>query len=202
MTFRILFLVASYLVGAIPTGYLVVKWKARRDIRRLGSHSTGATNVFRLAGLAAALPVVAVDVLKGFFPPFLAARLFGDERLVLAAAGLAVAGHCFSVFIGFRGGKGVATTMGAFLFLSFPGTLLSLALFVLTIVLTRFVSLGSLVAVFSFPIWALVFSRGTTLFYGSAALALIVVVRHWGNIERLIAGRERKFGQKDEGLQQ
>ena len=198
MTAKILYLLASYLLGSIPSGYLVVRLKAKEDLRQLGSGSTGATNVFRFTGLLPALPVMVFDVLKGFLPPFLAVRLFGDLRLALAAATLAVLGHCFPVYIKFRGGKGVATTMGAFLTLCFPGALLSLAVFVLTIAATRYVSLGSLLAVFTFPFWALVFGLRTDIFYGSALLALIVVSRHFGNIERLITGTERKIGREKE----
>jgi glycerol-3-phosphate acyltransferase PlsY len=201
MTMKILFLVGSYLVGSIPTGYIVVRLRARKDIRQLGSHSTGATNVFRLTGLLFALPVIVVDVLKGFLAPYLAMHFFGDLRIALAAGVLAVLGHCFPVYIGFRGGKGVATTMGVFLYLCFPGTLLSAAVFVLVIALTRYVSLGSLLAAFSYPIWTLVFNRVTGIFYGSAFLALIIVFRHAGNIERLITGRERKLGRKDEATE-
>jgi len=197
MMMKILFLAGSYLVGSIPTGYIVVRLRANKDIRQFGSRSTGATNVFRLTGFLYALPVIAVDVLKGFLAPFLAMRFFGDLRLALAAAVLAVLGHCFPVYINFRGGKGVATTMGAFFYLCFPGALLSVAVFVLVIALTRYVSLGSLLAAFSYPIWTLVFNRVTGIFYGSALLALIIVVRHGGNIERLITGQERKLGQKD-----
>ncbi len=197
MILKLAFLLGSYLLGAIPTGYLVVRLKARQDIRQFGSQSTGATNVLRTTGWLSALPVVVVDVLKGFLPPLLAARLFGDIRLTLAAAVLAVLGHCYPVYIGFRGGKGVATAMGAFLFLCFPGALAALGVFVVVIALTRYVSLGSLLAVFSFPIWVLVFDRGTEVFYGSAVIALIIVIRHWKNIERLIAGQESKLGRKD-----
>ncbi len=192
------FLLGCYLVGAIPTGYLLVRLTQGRDVRRFGSGATGATNVLRLGGVLAALPVVVVDVAKGFVPAWLAMRWFGDIRLSLAAAALAVLGHCFPVYIGFRGGKGVATAMGAFLYLCFPGALLSLAVFTIVIALTRYVSLGSLAGAFSFPVWSLVFLRGTTVFYGSGILALIVVFRHAGNIERLITGHERKLGGKAE----
>ncbi len=194
---KVLFLLASYLVGAIPTGYILFRIKERRDVRTFGSGSTGATNIFRLAGLAYALPVVVFDVLKGFVPAFLALRFFGDIRMSLAAGALAVIGHCYPVYIGFRGGKGVATSMGAFLCFSWPGALVSLGVFVLVITLTRYVSLGSLLAAFSFPVWSLVFLPGTIVFYGSAVVALVIVIRHGGNIERLITGRERKLGQKE-----
>lgn len=201
MMTKVLFLLASYLAGALPTGYLMVRLKEHKDVRQFGSGSTGATNVFRLTGILYVLPVIIVDVLKGFLPAYLAMRWFGDMRLSLAAAALAVLGHCFPVYIGFRGGKGVATAMGAFLFFSFPGALLSLAVFAAVIALTRFVSLGSLLAAFSFPVWSLFLLRGTLVFYGSAVIALIVVFRHAGNIERLITGRERKLGHKNEGVE-
>ncbi len=195
---RLAFLLAAYLVGAIPTGYLLVRLTQGRDVRRFGSGATGATNVLRLGGVLSALPVVVIDVAKGFLPVWLALRWFGDIRLAIAAGALAVLGHCFPVYIGFRGGKGVATALGAFLCLCFPGALLSVAVFAIVIALTRYVSLGSLLGVFSFPIWSLIFLSGTTVFYGSGLLALIVVFRHGGNIERLITGHERKLGDKAE----
>lgn len=193
---KILFIVLSYLFGAVPTGYLVFKLSERKDIREFGSRNTGATNVLRLKGLKLAVPVVLADALKGFLPAFLALRLFGDLRLALIASFLAVVGHCYPVYIRFRGGKGVATTVGAAAALAFPPLLVSLAVFLTVIGLTRYVSLGSILAVVFFPVFVYVFGGGTETVAWGAAIMVLVVFKHRGNIGRLLAGRERKIGEK------
>jgi len=111
---KILFAFAAYLVGSIPTGYLLVRLTARKDIRQFGSRSMGATNVLRVKGWRTALSVAAIDILKGFIPAFLALKYSGDPVFAAFCAFLSVAGHCFPFSIGFRGGKGVATSLGAY----------------------------------------------------------------------------------------
>jgi glycerol-3-phosphate acyltransferase PlsY len=193
---KALFAVLSYLLGAVPTGYLVFKLSERGDIRDFGSRNTGATNVMRLKGWKLAVPVVLADVLKGFLPAFLAFRLFGDPRLALVASFLAVLGHCYPVYIRFRGGKGVATTVGAAAALAFTPLLVSLTVFLIVVGLTRYVSLGSILAVASFPVLVHLFDgRSETVVWG-AAIAVLIVFKHRGNIGRLLAGRERKLGEK------
>ncbi|HEX2695878.1 MAG TPA: glycerol-3-phosphate 1-O-acyltransferase PlsY, partial [Acidobacteriota bacterium] len=170
---KVLFIVLSYLLGAVPTGYLAYRLSERRDIREHGSRSTGATNVMRLKGWKLAVPVVVVDVLKGFLPAFLAVRLFGDPRLALVASFLAVAGHCYPIYIRFRGGKGVATTVGAATAVGFVPLLLCAAVFLVVVGLTRYVSLGSILAVTAFPVLALILGAGAeTALWGAAIAAL------------------------------
>ena len=193
---KILFAAAAYLAGSIPTGYLLVRSADRKDIRSVGSGSTGATNVLRVKGWKFALPVMAGDVLKGFLPAFLALRIFDDYRLAAAAGFLAVLGHCFPFAIGFRGGKGVATSMGAFAALAFLPFVAGLAVFVAVVALTRFVSLGSILAVLSFPFLLLAFHGPRQAFVWALAVSGIVVLKHGGNIRRLLRGRERKLGEK------
>jgi glycerol-3-phosphate acyltransferase PlsY len=193
---KVLFAVASYLVGSIPTGYLLVRAADRRDIRQLGSQSTGATNVLRVKGLRYAIPVMIVDVLKGFLPAFLGLRFFHDPFLAALAGFLAVLGHCFPFSIGFRGGKGVATSAGAFTALAFPPTLASLAVFILTIAVSRFVSLGSILAAVSFPFFVLLFRGPKTVFFWSLAIGALVIFKHKDNIRRLLGGTERRLGAK------
>ena len=195
---KILFAVAAYLLGSIPTGYLVVRAADRRDIRQFGSRSTGATNVLRVKGLKYALPVMAIDVLKGFLPAFLALRLFHDPVLAGIAGFLAVAGHCYPFSIGFKGGKGMATAMGFFAAVSFWPFALTLAVFVLVIAASRFVSLGSILAVVSFPVFQLAFRRPAAIIIFGGAVALLVVARHSANIQRIVAGTERRLGEKSE----
>jgi acyl phosphate:glycerol-3-phosphate acyltransferase len=193
---KVLFIVLSYLFGATPTGYLAYKLSERKDIREFGSQNTGATNVMRLKGWKLAIPVVLVDVLKGFLPAFLAFRLFGDTRLALAASFVAVVGHCYPVYIRFRGGKGVATTVGAAAAIGPVPLLLCAAVFLVVVGLTRYVSLGSILAVTAFPVLALVLGKGVETALWGVAIAALVIFRHRGNIGRLLAGRERKLGEK------
>jgi glycerol-3-phosphate acyltransferase PlsY len=193
---KVIFAAASYLLGSIPTGYLLVRSADRRDIRGLGSGSTGATNVLRVKGWKFALPVMAVDVLKGFLPAFLAIRIFGDYRLAAVSGFLAVLGHCFPFAIGFRGGKGVATSMGAFAGLSLLPFAASLGVFALVVAATRFVSLGSILAAVSFPFLFLLFRGPRQVFIWALPIAALVVLKHRENIGRLLRGRERKLGEK------
>jgi len=193
---KILFIVLSYLLGAVPTGYLAFKLSARGDIREHGSRNTGATNVMRLRGWKLAVPVAIADVFKGFLPAFLAFRLFGDTRLALAASFVAVVGHCYPVYIRFRGGKGVATTIGAAAAVD-PLPLLGCAvLFLFVVGLTLYVSLGSILAVSALPILSLLLGAGPATVLWGVAIAALIILRHKGNIGRLLAGRERKLGER------
>jgi acyl phosphate:glycerol-3-phosphate acyltransferase len=193
---KILFALASYLLGSIPTGYLLVRAADRRDIRDFGSGATGATNVLRVKGLKFAIPVVVVDVLKGFLPAFLGLRLFHDPTLAALAGFLAVVGHCFPFAIGFRGGKGMATSVGVFAALALPLALACLGVFVLTIVLTRTISLGSILGVLAFPLLTIITRGPSGIFPWGLALAALVVFKHAGNIQRLLNGTERKIGER------
>jgi glycerol-3-phosphate acyltransferase PlsY len=193
---KVLFAVASYLLGSIPTGYLLVRASDRRDIRDFGSGATGATNVLRVKGLKFALPVMVVDVLKGFLPAFLALRLFHAPSLAALSGFLAVVGHCFPFAIGFRGGKGMATSVGVFAALAFPLALASLGVFILATAATRYVSLGSILGVLAFPLFTLVTRGPGGIFPWGLALSALVVFKHAGNIRRLLGGTERKIGEK------
>ncbi len=194
----LLIVLAAYLIGSLPSGYLIFRRGLRRDIRGLGSGSTGATNVLRLAGWKYALPVLAADVLKAALPVWLVLKLTGDRRLAMAAALAVAVGHCFPVFIKFRGGKGVSTAMGAYAVLSPPLFAAGLAVWAATIAATRFVSLGSLLGTLSVPLLALFWKGDAELGILGAAVFLLIAVRHSGNIRRLLAGRERKLGEKKE----
>jgi acyl phosphate:glycerol-3-phosphate acyltransferase len=194
---RFVWIFAAYFIGSIPSGYLVFRLGGSRDIRQFGSRSTGATNVLRLKGWRYALPVLVIDLVKAALPVLLALRAFPAERWVaLGVSLMVVLGHCFPVFIGFRGGKGVSTAMGSYAVLAPVPFLLSLAVFAGVIAATRFVSLGSLLAALAFPLIVFL-GRGDS---GLAALGLVVFVlislRHAGNIRRLLKGQERKLGQR------
>jgi len=148
---KYIFLFAAYLLGSVPTGYILYRLKEKKDIRGLGSTNIGATNVLRVSGWKLALPVALSDVLKGAIPVYLALRLFPEPWVAYAAGLLAVLGHCFPVYIRFRGGKGVATSVGAFAVLAHLPLLCAIAVWIIVVALTRFVSLGSLAAFLSLP---------------------------------------------------
>jgi glycerol-3-phosphate acyltransferase PlsY len=193
---KALFIVLSYCLGAVPFGYVFFRLSEKKDIRLFGSQSTGATNVLRLKGWKYAAPVVVFDVLKAGVPVWLALRLFDDRRVALAAAFMAVLGHCFPVFIRFRGGKGVSTAMGSYAVLAPLLFSLSLVVFVGVIAWTRYVSLGSLLAALSFPALALFVQGDGELALLGLAVFLLICLRHAGNIRRLCRSEERKFGQR------
>ncbi len=199
----------AYLLGSFPTGYLLVKGLKNIDIRDYGSGGTGATNVLRTVGKGPALVVFVVDLLKGsaavwlaqWLFPLLLAR-FGGDGLVLAQswvdmlAGLmALVGHSRSVWLGFTGGKSVATGLGVLLAMAWPVALGALGVFGLTLALSRIVSLGSMLAALAAVI--LMVATGQPLAY--TLLAMVgggyVILRHRGNIQRLLAGTEPRIGQ-------
>ncbi|MBC7361298.1 MAG: glycerol-3-phosphate 1-O-acyltransferase PlsY [Candidatus Aminicenantes bacterium] len=196
---KIIFLVASYLLGAIPTGYLLVKLTTRRDIREVGSGSTGATNVLRYKGWRLAIPVMLVDILKGFLPALLASVYLQDRTLALLGVLAAVIGHCYPVYLKFRGGKGVATSVGGFLYLASLPLLLSLVVMVVLLLIFRYVSLATITGLFLFPLFVLILYKDYNLFLIGLLTFLIVVIRHKENIRRLLAGTERKFGERVDG---
>jgi glycerol-3-phosphate acyltransferase PlsY len=194
---KIIWILVAYFIGSIPSGFLIFRIGESKDIRRFGSQSTGATNVLRLKGWRYALPVLVLDVLKAALPVWLALRSFpADRRVAFGVALMVVLGHCFPVFIGFKGGKGVSTAMGSYAVLATVPFLFSLAVFVGVIAATRYVSVGSLLAAMSFPL-IVYFGRGDV---GLAVLGLavfaVIVLRHASNIQRLLRGRERRFGQR------
>jgi glycerol-3-phosphate acyltransferase PlsY len=200
----VLILIIAYLLGSIPFGYLLVRILAGADVRETGSGGTGATNVSRRAGKLAGVITLVLDALKGALAVVLARMFltedFGVNWWVAAAVVLAIAGHCFPVWLGFRGGKGVATGVGAFLAL-FPLAVACAGVVFLAIVLaTRYVSLGSITAAMVLPlsIWILSYYRKLGDAYApllaSAILgAAIIIFMHRANIGRLLSGTESKF---------
>ena len=190
-------LIAAYLVGAIPVGYLVSRAFGGTDIRRHGSGNIGATNVLRTLGrLPAALTLVG-DIVKGGGGVFLARALLPDAPAVVAAGAVfVVVGNCWPVYLQFRGGKGVATSLGAFLALM-PLATLPAALVWLVIVATfRYVSLGSITATACVPLAALLLGCPGASVVASVVVTAIIVVRHHENLSRLLAGTERRLGQR------
>jgi glycerol-3-phosphate acyltransferase PlsY len=191
--------VAGYLLGAIPTGYLLGRWLAGVDLRTHGSGSTGATNTMRVLGARGFAATLLLDVAKAAAAILLARALGAGEVGACLAAIAAIVGHNWSVFIGFAGGRGVACSIGAMLLLYWPGALVGVIAAAALIYATRNVSLGSIVGTILGLIATLIavgqgqLPRPVALF--ALATALIVIVQHRGNIGRLLAGTERKIGQ-------
>jgi glycerol-3-phosphate acyltransferase PlsY len=193
----VLIAAASYLLGSLPSGYLIFRISEKKDIRRFGSHATGATNVLRLKGWRYALPVAVIDLAKGFVPAYIVLKVWADPNLAAVSAAFAVIGHCFPVYIGFRGGKGVATAAGAMFAIAPLAALFSLVVFVLIVLGTRYVSLGSILAAAVFPVFLAASKKSLDLILLSSPILLVILLRHAPNIRRLIRGQERKFGQKE-----
>ena len=196
----VLALAAAYLVGAVPVGYLVARAFGMTDLRRHGSGNIGATNVLRTVGRLPAVITLVGDVVKGFVAVSAAAALAPGAAQVPALAALAaVIGNCWSVFMGFRGGKGVATGLGAFLNLT-PLAVAPAALVWLGVTATfRFVSLGSITAALCVPVGALLFGYPPAFAAAALAVSVLIVVRHRDNIARLLSGTERRLGERVAG---
>ncbi len=190
-----LIVAGAYLLGSIPSAYLVVRAATGRDVRRTGSGNVGATNTVRAAGPAAGLLVAALDVAKGAVPVLVMRHFDPASAWLGAAAVAAVLGHCFPVWLGFRGGKGVATAAGAFLTLAPLAGLAAFGVWLAMLAVWRIVSLASVVAVASFPLWVHFVEGGSVpLVVASSIVSMIIILRHHANIRRLVAGREPRLG--------
>jgi len=191
----ILWLAGSYLVGATPTAYIAGRLARGIDLREHGSRNLGATNVYRVLGWRWAIPVALIDVAKGAMPVALFARwTSGGPWLAVAMGVAAVVGHVFSPYMRFKGGKGVATALGVFLALAPLAVLIALPVWGGSLWLTGYVSLSSLLAAASFPVWVrLTAPREVAAFWASVALAALILFSHRGNVQRLLAGTENRF---------
>ncbi len=195
---EILFLVLGYVMGAIPSGVWIGKYFKKIDIREHGSKNSGATNAYRVLGAKYGILVLAADALKGFLPPFLASRYGLSGNILLGIGVLAIVGHSLSFFLRFKGGKGVATSLGVFLFLIPNVTLALLIVFILVVYFTRYISLGSIVAAIALPILTAFTTVGNghdkaPLLIMTTLIGIFIVYRHRSNIKRLIEGSENKF---------
>lgn len=191
-----LWTLAAYLLGAIPTSYLVARLAKGVDLREVGSKNLGATNLYRSLGWRYAIPVGLFDVAKGAIPVWLfGPRAGGGPWIPLLLGLVAVLGHVFSVFVRFKGGKGVATAAGVVLGVAPWATLVCLGIWAVVVRATGFVSLGSIAAAVALPLVAIGLDPGLgPARWVLAGLGLFVVVMHRGNIARLIAGTENRFG--------
>jgi glycerol-3-phosphate acyltransferase PlsY len=188
---------AGYLLGSISFAVLLVRRATGKDIRAEGSGNAGATNVLRAHGKGLALAVAVLDIAKGAAAVLLVRLATADPRYAAAAGFAAILGHVFPIYYGFRGGKGVATAVGAFAVLAPWPTLVCVALFVAIVAVTRYVSLGSVVGLVLLPpIAGGLFHASNPVVLAAAATAVLIVVKHRANLRRLADGTERKLGQK------
>jgi glycerol-3-phosphate acyltransferase PlsY len=190
-----LWLAAAYLLGATPTAYLAGRLARGIDLREHGSRNLGATNVYRVLGWRWAIPVALVDVAKGAVPVALFARWAGVDPWGAVAFGIAaVLGHVFSPYMGFRGGKGVATALGMFLALAPLAVAIALPVWGGILWLTGYVSLSSVIAAAGFPVWVrLTQPAALPAFWASVGLAALIIFAHRANLRRLLAGTENRF---------
>jgi len=185
----------SYLIGSIPSGFLLTKYVMKKDVRQYGSGNIGATNVARVMGLKSGILVAVFDILKGFLGVLVGQAILGSSlsAAILVVAAAAIAGHDWSIFLGFSGGKGVATTFGVILRL-YPLAFLIYALIWLLLVLTtRYVSLGSIIGSMSLPLTLYFSSYDTKNVFFAALLSLFVLYTHRENIKRLLKGEENRM---------
>jgi glycerol-3-phosphate acyltransferase PlsY len=185
----------AYLLGAIPFGYLLVKWKTGSDVRSAGSGNIGATNVMRTTGRAAGILTLLLDIAKGFAAVWIAGRLTSQDTFWMSAAALAVmAGHAYPVFLGFKGGKAVASFVGAFLCLAPWALLAETIIFIAVVGGTRYISMASIVGAATFPLAVLLVGHSTLPPIAAAVIAgAFVIYRHSSNIQRIRLGTESVF---------
>ena len=201
MIINIFIIIGAYLLGSIPSAVWIGKAAKGVDVREHGSKNAGATNTMRVLGVKTGIPVLLIDICKGYAAVTLAlfsptfdplTNAFVNFQLVLGAA--AVLGHVFPVFAGFRGGKGVATIVGVLLALHWQATLIAIAVFLITLLISHYVSLGSLIMGLSFPISVICIFKtdSISLKIFSVAVSILLLITHRKNISRLLKGKENK----------
>jgi len=184
--------VIGYLLGSIPFGFLIVRVSAGADIRRQGSGNIGATNVFRKSRWAG-VGTLLLDGGKGYLAVLIARWMGGDPAWQAIAALAAILGHVFTVWLRFKGGKGVATGCGAYLAICPAAVVTTLVVFVVTVAVTRYISLASILATGAFPLWAYLYGEPVSVLLWGALGASVIILKHHQNIRRLFAGTESKF---------
>jgi acyl phosphate:glycerol-3-phosphate acyltransferase len=199
MNFWLISISLAYLLGSIPFGYLLVKIFRHQDIRTTGSGNIGATNVARSGAKGLGIATLLLDCGKAFLAVKIAQHLApGNYDLAVVAAVAAILGHVFPIWLGFRGGKGVASALGAFLALSPAAAGCTFAVFLVVFLITRYVSLSSIIGSALFPLFGLYFApvRTPIVIAGFLFIPLLVIIKHRENIARLVKGTESRFGKK------
>lgn len=190
----ILWAIFGYLLGSVPFGLVITRALGLGDLRQIGSGNIGATNVLRTGNKGAALATLLLDSGKGAIAVLLA-RHFGGEASAILAGGAAFLGHCFPIWLRFKGGKGVATFLGTVIALNWPLGLIACATWALTAAITRISSLSALLAAALAPVFAWTLGR-TDIAAVAAFMAVLIFIRHHANISRLLAGTEPRIGRK------
>ena len=191
-----LLLIFAYLSGSIPTGVILAKAFSNVDPRTQGSKNIGATNIYRTAGKKLGVLTLLGDILKGLIPVVIARGALESHFWVGAVALAAFLGHLYPIFLKFKGGKGIATGLGAFLALAPLSAILSLLVFLAAVYKWRYISLGSLTATAAFPIFLALLNPHHIYIPFAVIIGVLIFYRHRENIERLLGGRESKFGKK------
>ncbi|MGB0870258.1 MAG: glycerol-3-phosphate 1-O-acyltransferase PlsY [Flavobacteriales bacterium] len=193
---EIILYILAYLIGSIPTAVWIGKYFFDTDVREFGSGNAGATNTFRVLGKKAGIPVLLIDILKAFTVVNLACLIdqCDNTPFKLGLGIIAVLGHVFPIYVGFRGGKGIASLLGVIIAVHPEAAGLALLTFVLIFGITNYVSLGSMMAAFSLPIWIVILgSDDKILLFFAIAIAILVLMSHQKNIERLLKKKENKI---------
>lgn len=193
MLIKILYIVLAYLCGSIPFAYIIAKVVGKIDIRTVGSGNCGSTNVFRSIGKGAGIATFIADTLKGFIPVYFAVFIDNTFSYFIAVAAAAIAGHMFTIFLKFKGGKGVATGLGVFSALMPLPSLIAFAVFGLVFVFSGYVSLGSICAAICLPLATYFSGYSVALVTFAFAATIFVVYKHRANIKRLMEGSEFKL---------
>jgi glycerol-3-phosphate acyltransferase PlsY len=193
MLIKILYILLTYLCGSIPFAYIVAKTSGKIDIRTVGSGNSGATNVFREIGKVAGVITLIADILKGFIPVHFATFIDNSFSYSIAVAAAAMAGHAFTIFLRFKGGKGVATGLGVFSALMPLPSLIALSIFGLVFAFSKYVSLGSICAVISLPLTSYFLGYGTKHIIFTFSTMILIIYKHRTNIKRLVERSENKL---------
>lgn len=194
--YQILLIIAAYFIGSIPFAYIIVKLVKKIDIRTVGSGNAGATNAARVLGKWGFISVFLLDALKGFLPVFISLHYYGQTMITLIVAAVVVLGHTYTVFLGFKGGKGVATGAGVFLALAPAEIGIGLVVFIIVFLATKMVSAGSILASITLLIAVCLMSNWFALKVLTAVIVFFVIFKHRSNIIRIIKGEENKFTRK------
>lgn len=189
----VVLMIVAYILGSIPNALWIGKVFKGIDVREHGSKNTGSTNAARVLGAKLGILTLILDISKGAIPTLIATMLLDSSISVILVGICAISGHSFSIFMKFKGGKAVATTVGVFIVLVPGAILLAAVIFFLVFGITRYVSLSSMIGAISLPIWIILFYKNIPLTIFGIIIAILIIVRHKSNIQRLLNGTESKF---------
>ena len=189
----VILMIVAYILGSIPNALWIGKVFKGIDVREHGSKNTGSTNAARVLGAKLGILTLILDISKGAIPTLIASMLLDSSISVILVGICAILGHSFSIFMKFKGGKAVATTVGVFIVLVPGAILLAAIVFFLVFGITRYVSLSSMIGAISLPIWIIIFYKNIPLTIFGIIIAILIIVRHKSNIQRLLNGTESKF---------